>query len=58
MASVLPEAYAPRVAHLLAAPTDDCYKQLKAALLSSHQLTKIQKAELLFNMDDLAPWTC
>ena len=53
VASVLPEASARRVAHLLATPTDDCYTQLKAALLSSHQLTEIQKAELLFNMDDL-----
>ena len=53
VASVLPEASARRVAHLLATPTADCYDQLKASLLSSHQLTEIQKAELLFNMDDL-----
>ena len=39
--------------HLLTTPPADYYIQLKASLLSSHQLTEIQKAELLFNMDDL-----
>ena len=53
VASVFPESSARRVAHLLSAPPEDSYTQLKAALLSSHQLTEIQKAELLFNMDDL-----
>ena len=53
VASVLPENSARKVAHLLSTPPADCYTQLKAALLSSHQLTDIQKAELLFNMDDL-----
>ena len=53
VASVLPESSARKVAHLLSTPPADCYTQLKAALLSSHQLTDIQKAELLFNMDDL-----
>ena len=53
VASVLPENSACKVAHLLSTPPADCYTQLKAALLSSHQLTDIQKAELLFNMDDL-----
>ena len=53
VASILPESSARKVAHLLSTPPADCYTQLKAALLSSHQLTDIQKAELLFNMDDL-----
>ena len=53
VASVLPENSARKVAHLLSTPPADCYTQLKAALLSSHQLTDIQKSELLFNMDDL-----
>ena len=53
VASVLPESSACCVLHLLTTPPADCYIQLKASLLSSHQLTEIQKAELLFNMDDL-----
>ena len=53
VASVLLEASARRVAHLLTTLPEDSYTQLKASLLSSHQLTDIQKAELLFNMDDL-----
>ena len=53
VASVLPETSVRKVAHLLSTPPADCYTQLKAALLSSHQLTDIQKSELLFNMDDL-----
>ena len=53
VASVLPESSACCVLHLLTTLPADCYIQLKASLLSSHQLTEIQKAELLFNMDDL-----
>jgi len=54
VAAVLPEVAARRVAHLLAAPPAATpYTALKAALLSTHQLTDIQKAERLFNMDDL-----
>jgi len=54
VAAVLPEVAARRVAHLLAAPpAERPYAALKAALLSTHQLTDIQKAERLFNMDDL-----
>ena len=44
VASVLPESSARRVAHLLTTPPEDCYTQLKAFLLSYHQLTVIQKA--------------
>jgi len=54
VAAVLPEVAARRVAHLLASPpAESPYTALKAALLSTHQLTDIQKAERLFNMDDL-----
>jgi len=53
VASVLPEASARKIANLLANPPEDCYTALKAALLSSHQLTDIQKAERLFCMDNL-----
>ncbi len=53
VAAVLPESSARRVAHLLADPPADCFTALKAALLSSHQLTDIQRAERLFNMDNL-----
>ena len=48
VAAVLPEASARRVAHILAAPGDNCYTDLKAALLVAHQLTAFQKAEKLF----------
>jgi len=51
--SSLPEASARRVTHLLSDPPADPYAALKAALLSTHQLTDIQKAERLFNMDNL-----
>ena len=51
--SVLPESSARKISHLLANPPPDCYTVLKAALLSSHQLTDIQKAERLFCMDNL-----
>ena len=53
VASVLPESSARKVTHLLSAPPADSYTQLKAALLSSHQLTDFQRSELLFNMDEL-----
>ena len=51
--AVLPEASARRVAHILAAPGDTCYTDLKAALLAAHQLTSFQKAERLFSADPL-----
>jgi len=41
------------VGHILTNPPADCYDKLKAAQLSNHQLTEIQKSELLFNMDIL-----
>ncbi len=50
---VLPKSSACRVAHLLADPPEDSFLALKGALLSSHQLTDIQQAECLFNMDNL-----
>lgn len=54
VSAVLPESVARRVAHLLVAPPEeDPYDALKAALLSAHQLTDIQRAERLFNMDAL-----
>ena len=37
VAAVLPEASACRVAHILAAPGDNCYTNLRAALLVAHQ---------------------
>ena len=51
--AVLPESSARRVAHILAAPGDACYDDLKAALLSAHQLTAFQKAEQLFSSEPL-----
>ena len=51
--AVLPEASARRVAHILAAPTDTCYDELKTALLAAHQLTSFQKAERLFSAEPL-----
>lgn len=51
--AALPEAVARRVAHLLAAPPADSFTALKAALLSTHQLTEIQKADKLFSMEPL-----
>lgn len=49
---VLPEASARKITHLLIAPPPDCYSALKAALLSTHQLTEMQRMELLFNMEE------
>ena len=43
--AVLPVSSARRVAHILAAPGDTCYTDLKAALLAAYQLTSFQKAE-------------
>lgn len=51
--SALPESSARRITHLLSNPPASPYTALKAALLSAHQLTDIQKAERLFNMDGL-----
>jgi len=51
--SALSESSARRVTHLLSSPPATPYTALKAALLSTHQLTDIQKAEKLFNMDNL-----
>ena len=53
VSAVLPEASARRVAHILAAPGDTCYTDLKAALLAAHQLTSVQKAERLFSAEAL-----
>ena len=53
VASVLPENSARKVAHLLSTLPADCYTQLKAALLSSYQLSNFQNSELLFKIDDL-----
>ena len=36
--TVLPKASARRVAHILAAPGETCYDELKTALLAAHQL--------------------
>ena len=51
--AVLPVSSARRVAHILAAPGDTCYTDLKAALLAAYQLTFFQKAELLFYAEPL-----
>lgn len=51
--AVLPEASARRVAHLLAAPGDDCFNDLRTALLAAHQLTSFQKAEKLLSSEPL-----
>ena len=51
--AVLPEASACRVAHILAAPGDYSYDDLKVALLVAHQLTSYQKAEKLFSSEPL-----
>lgn len=53
VAAVLPEASARRVNHILAAPGDNSYDDLKAALLVAHQLTSYQKAEKLFSSEPL-----
>ena len=41
------------VAHILAAPGDNSYYDLRAALLLSHQLTAYQKAKKLFSLEPL-----
>ena len=40
-----------RVAHILAAPDNNCYNDLRAALLVAHQLTAFQKAKKLFSSE-------
>jgi len=51
--SVLPESSARKVGQLLTTPSVNCYDDLKAALLSTHQLTEIQKSDRLFDMANL-----
>ena len=51
--TVLPEASACRVAHILAAPGNNCYDDLRATLLVAHQLTAFQKTEKLFPSEPL-----
>ena len=51
--AVLPESSARRVAHLLANPGDNCYDELRAALVTAHQLTSYQKAEKLLSSEPL-----
>ena len=51
--TVLPEASATWVAHILAAPGEMCYNDLKTALLAAHQLTSYQKEERLFSTEAL-----
>ena len=51
--TVLPEASASRVAHILAASGDNCYTDLRAALLVAQQLTAFLKAEKLFSSEPL-----
>ena len=53
VAAILPEASARHVAHLLVNPGDTSYTDLKAALLSAHQLTSFQQAECLFSSKPL-----
>ena len=53
VATVLPEAPARRVAHILAAPGNNCYNDLRSALLVANQLTAFQKAEKLFSSEPL-----
>ena len=53
VANVLPEASARKITHLLSSPPVDCYDAIKAAILSTHQVTEMQRMELLFNMDNL-----
>ena len=53
VASVLPEASARKITHLLSSPPVDCYDAIRAAILSTHQVTEMQRMELLFNMDHL-----
>lgn len=51
--SALPESSARKVAHLLAAPGETCFDDLRTALLTSHQLTAFEKAEKLFSSEPL-----
>ena len=51
--TVLPEASARRVAHILTAPSNSCYDDLKVTLLVAHQLTAFQKAKKLFSTEPL-----
>ena len=51
--AVLPEASACRVAHILVAPGNKCYDDLRDALLVAHQLTAFQKAEKHFSSEPL-----
>jgi len=53
VASILPEASAKKVTHLLQSPSATCYDDLKKALLSSHLLSEVQRMDMLFNMDPL-----
>ena len=53
VAAVLPEASTRRMAHLFTNPGDTSYTDMKAALLSAHQLTSFQKAERLFSSEPL-----
>jgi hypothetical protein len=53
VAAVLPEASGRKLSSLLTSPPVDCYTALKQAILHTHQLTEMQKMELLFNMEDL-----
>jgi len=50
---VLPESAGRKVTHLLAAPGDNCYDELRAALLAANQLTDYQKAERMFSSEPL-----
>jgi len=55
--SKIPESSARKVSHLLTTPSESCYVDLKTALLSTHQLTEIQKSDRLFDMVNLgARW--
>ena len=53
VAAVLPESAGRKVTHLLAAPGDNCYDGLLAALLAANQLTDYQKAERMFSSEPL-----
>ena len=41
------------MAHILAAPGDNCYDDLRAAHLAAHKLTAFQKTEKLFSSEPL-----
>ena len=51
IAAVLTEASACRAAHILTAPGDNCFNNLKAQV--THQLTAFQKAEKLFSSEPM-----